>query len=67
LAYFNAENFLDNYRSYLLAYDRVTNLFDQSDLQTRIDPLFALVKSTAQIGGGKFSAEGNGEMVIGMK
>jgi hypothetical protein len=67
LAYFNAENFLDNYRSYLLAYDRVTNLFDQSDLQMRIDPLFALFKSTAQIGAGKFSAEGNGEMVLGMR
>jgi hypothetical protein len=67
LAYFNAENFLDNYRSYLLAYERVTNLFDQSDLQMRIDPLFALLKSTAQAGAGKFSAEGNGEMVFGMK
>jgi hypothetical protein len=67
LAYFNAENFLDNYRSYLLAYDRVTNLFDQSDLQRRIDPLFALVKSTVQVGAGKLSAEGNGEMVLGMK
>ncbi|MGH7600520.1 MAG: HEAT repeat domain-containing protein [bacterium] len=67
LAYFNAENFLDNYRSYLLAYDRVTNLFDQSDLQLRIDPLFALIKSTAEIGAGKFNAEGKGEMVIGMK
>ncbi|MDZ7288965.1 MAG: DUF3352 domain-containing protein [candidate division KSB1 bacterium] len=67
LAYFNAENFLDNYRSYLLAYDRVTNLFDQSDLQMRIDPLFALVKSSVNIGAGKFSAAGNGEMVFGMK
>ncbi|MCI0694561.1 DUF3352 domain-containing protein [candidate division KSB1 bacterium] len=67
LAYFNAENFLDNYRSYLLAYDRVTNLFDQSDLQMRIDPLFTLIKATAEIGAGKFSAAGKGEMVFGMK
>jgi hypothetical protein len=67
LAYFNAENFLDNYRSYLLAYDRVTNLFDQSDLQRRIDPLFALVKSSVQAGAGKFTAAGNGEMVFGMR
>jgi hypothetical protein len=67
LAYFNAENFLDNYRSYLLAYDRVTNLFDQSDLQMRIEPLFALVKSSVQTGAGKFSAAGNGQAVIGMK
>jgi hypothetical protein len=67
LAYFNAENFLDNYRGYLLAYDRVTNLFDQRDLQSRIDPLFALFKSTAQVGAGKFSAAGNGQAVIGMR
>jgi hypothetical protein len=67
LAYFNAENFLDNYRSYLLAYDRATNLFDQRDLQRRIDPLFALVKSSVQVGAGKFSAAGKGEMVFGMK
>ncbi|MCI0616544.1 DUF3352 domain-containing protein, partial [bacterium] len=67
LAYFNAEIFLDNYRSYLLAYDRVTNLFDQSDLQMRIDPLFALVKSSVNAGAGKFSAAGKGEMVFRMK
>jgi hypothetical protein len=67
VAYFNAESFLDNYRNYLLAYERQTNLFDEADLQRRIDPLFALFKSTAQVGAGKFSAEGNGEMVIGMK
>ncbi len=67
LAYFNAEKFLDNYRDYLLAYDRVTNLFDQSDLQMRIDPLFALIKSTAEIGAGKFSAAGNGELVFGIQ
>lgn len=67
LVYFNAENFLDNYRSYLLAYDRVTNLFDQSDVQTRLDPLFALVKANVQVGAGKVSAAGNGEMVFGMK
>jgi hypothetical protein len=67
LAYFNAGNFLDNYRSYLLAYDRITNLFDQSDLQMRIDPLFALIKSTAEIGAGKFSAAGQGEVVFSMK
>ncbi len=67
LAYFNVENFLDDYRSYLVAYDRATNLFDQRDLQRRIDPLFALFKSTAEIGIGKFSAVGKGGMVIGMK
>lgn len=67
LAYFNSENFLDNYRSYLLAYDRATNLFDQRDLQMRIDPLFALVKANVQVGAGKVSAAGNGHVVIGMK
>jgi hypothetical protein len=58
---------LDNYRSYLLSYDRVTNLFDHSDLQMRIEPLFALVKSTVQIGAGKLNAEGNGQMVFGIR
>jgi len=67
LAYFNAENFLDNYQSYLTAYDRVTNLFDERDLQARVEPLFALVKSTVQVGAGKFSAAGNGEMILGTR
>ncbi|GEM_PF-3987150 len=67
LAYFNPEVFLDNYQSYLGAYDRVTNLFDRRDVEMRIEPLFALVKSTVQVGAGKLSAEGNGEMVLGMK
>ena len=65
--YFNAESFLNNYQVYLAAYDRVTNLFDQNDLQTRINPLFALIKSTVQAGAGKVSAAGNGQMVFGMK
>jgi hypothetical protein len=65
--YFNAENFLNNYQAYLAAYDRVTNLFDGQDLQTRIEPLFALVKANVQVGAGKVSAEGNGQMVLGMK
>jgi hypothetical protein len=67
LIYFNTENFLDNYQTYLAAYDRVTNLFDQRDLQMRIEPLFALLKSTVQVGAGKLSAEGNGQLFIGMK
>jgi len=67
VVYFNAESFLNNYQTYLAAYDRATNLFDQNDLQTRIDPLFALVKSTVQAGAGKVSAAGNGQMIIGMK
>jgi hypothetical protein len=67
LAYFNPGIFLDNYRSYLAAYDRVTNLFDRRDVEMRIEPLFALVKATVQAGAGKLSAEGNGEMVLGMK
>lgn len=67
VAYFNAESFFENYRSYLMAYDRQTHLFDEADLQLRIDPLFALFKATAQTGAGKFSAKGNGEMVLSMK
>jgi len=67
VAYFNAESFLNNYQTYLAAYDRVTNLFDQNDLQMRINPLFALVKSNVQVGAGKVSAEGNGEMILEMK
>jgi len=67
LAHFNPGIFLDNYRSYLAAYDRVTNLFDRRDVEMRIEPLFALVKSTVQVGAGKLSAEGNGEMILGMK
>ncbi|MDZ7360516.1 MAG: DUF3352 domain-containing protein [candidate division KSB1 bacterium] len=67
LAYFNSEIFLNNYRSYLAAYDRMTNLFDQYDLERRVDPLFELLKATVEIAAGKFSAEGNGEMVWGMK
>jgi len=67
LIYFNAESFLNNYQTYLAAYDRVTNLFDQGDLQTRINPLFALVNSTVQVGAGKVSAAGNGQVLIGMK
>lgn len=65
--YFNAESFLNNYQIYLAAYDRVTNLFDQNDLQMRIDPLFTLVKANVQVGAGKISAAGNGQMVVGMK
>jgi hypothetical protein len=67
LVYFNPENFLDNYQNYLAAYDRTTNLFDRSDLQTRIDPLFALVKANVQAGAGKISAAGNGQILIGIK
>ena len=67
VAYFNAEEFLNNYQAYLASYDRVTNLFDGNDLQTRIEPLFALVRANVQVGAGKVSAEGNGEMVLGMK
>jgi len=67
LLYFNTESFLNNYQTYLSAYDRGTNLFDQNDLQARIDPLFTLVRSTVQVGAGKVSAAGNGQMVMGMK
>ena len=65
--YFNAEIFLSNYQTYLAAYDRVTNLFDQNDLEARINPLFALLKSTVQVGAGKVSAAGNGQMIVGLK
>ena len=67
LLYFNAESFLNNYQTYLTAYDRVTNLFDQNDLQMRIDPLFTLLKSTLQVGAGKVSTEGNGQLIVGMR
>ena len=67
VVYFNAEGFLSNYQTYLTAYDRVTNLFDQNDLDARINPLFALLKSTVQVGAGKVSAAGNGQMIVGMK
>lgn len=65
--YFSTQGFLDSYQTYLAAYDRVTNLFDQNDLQVRIDPLFALLKSALQAGAGKVSTEGNGQLIVGMK
>lgn len=67
LAYFNAAAFCQSYRDYLAAYDRQTHLFDQADLQSRIDPLFDLLKARAPEGAGKFSAEGIGELVWSMK
>ncbi len=67
MVYFNTERFLNNYQTYLAAYDRVTNLFDQNDLEARINPLFTLLKSTVQVGAGKVSAAGNGQMIVGMK
>lgn len=67
LIFFSTESFLENYQTYLAAYDRVTNLFDQNDLQMRINPLFTLLKSALQAGAGKVSAEGNGRLIVGMK
>jgi len=67
LAYFNAAALCQTYRDYLAVYDRQTHLFDQADLQSRIDPLFDLLKASAPEGVGKFSAEGTGELVWSMK
>jgi len=64
VVYFDLDGFWDNYRSYLLRYDRQTNLFDETDLQTRIEPLFALFKATLNVGAGKFTAAGNGEILL---